>query len=334
MPVLWAQLDRAKGEKVAELKAQGMDYADRMEQLEKVEWPKPLREFVYDSFNAFADKHPWVGAEDVRPKSVARELFERGNSFDDYVRDYGLQRSEGVQLRYLNDAYKTLLQTVPEDLRDEGLDDVLAFLRGTVRSADSSLLDEWEALLDPTASGEEKARRLAAAQAHREALAARPRDTDALLREPRALKARVRTELHRLLLALARRDFAAAVAGLRAASADAAWTAEELEAELAPCLAALGALDTTPRARRPDRTALLPDGPKRSKPQQKLRAPGRVESAVEAMARDSGATGEEMEAAASVDSAPREEWMLECVVDLTVPRPEEEPLLELVRIGT
>src|SRR3954467_14354817 len=278
MPVLWAQLDRAKGEKVAELKAQGVDYADRMEQLEKVEWPKPLREFVYDTFNAFADRHPWVGAEDVRPKSIARELFERGSSFDDYVREYGLQRSEGVLLRYLNDAYKTLLTSVPEGMRDETLDDVIAFLRTTVRTTDSTLLDEWEALLDPAASAEEKARRLAAAQAHREASGARPRDTDTLLRDPRAFKARVRTELHRLLLALARRDFAGAAAGLRAASPDAAWTAEELEAELAPALVALGALDTTPRARRPDRSVLLPDGPKRFRAQQKLVAPARGES--------------------------------------------------------
>src|SRR3954469_15037382 len=274
MPVLWAQLDRAKGEKVAELKAEGLDYADRMEQLEKVEWPKPLREFVYQTFNAFADQHPWVGSEDVRPKSVARELFERGNSFDDHVRDYAVQRSEGVLLRYLNDSYKTLLQTVPEDSRDETFDDVLAFLRATVRAADSSLLDEWEALLDPAASGEEKARRLAAVQAHREALAARPRDTDALVRDPRALKARVRTELHRLLLALARKDFAGAAAGLRAPSAETAWTPAELEAELAPCLAALGALDTTPRARRPDRTVILSEGPKRFRVRQKLEKSG------------------------------------------------------------
>src|SRR4051812_25526738 len=288
-PVLWAQLDRAKGEKVAELKAQGVDYAERMEQLEKVEWPKPLRDFVYDTFNAFADRHPWVGAEDVRPKSVARELYERGISFDDYVRDYGLQRSEGVLLRYLNDAYKTLLQTVPEQYRDEAVDDVLALLRATVRGVDSSLLDEWEALLDPQASGEEKARRLAAAQAHREALAARPRDTDALLRDPRALKARVRTELHRLLLRLARRDFSGAAAGLRAASAETAWTPAELEAELAPCLAALGALDATPRARRPDRTVVLDDGPKRFRARQKLLAPARTGDAVEAMARAAGA---------------------------------------------
>src|SRR6185369_5220889 len=330
MPVLWAQLDRAKGEKVAELKAQGMDYADRMEELEKVEWPKPLRQFVYETFNAFADLHPWVGAEDVRPKSIARELFERGSSFDDYVRDYGLQRSEGVLLRYLNDAYKTLLQSVPEDARDEALDDVLAWLRATVRGVDSSLLDEWEALLDPTASGEEKARRLAAAQAHREALAARPRDTDALVRDPRALKARIRTELHRLLLALARKDFAGAASGLRAPSAEAAWTAAELEAELAPCLAVLGALDTTPRARRPDRTVVLDEGPKRFRARQKLLAPARTGDAIEAMAKAAGATEQEME---NPDAAP-EEWMLDCVVDLSRPRPEDEPLLELERIGT
>ena len=326
MPVLWAQLDRAKGEKVAELKAQGMDYAERMEQLEKVEHPKPLREFVYDSFNAFAARHPWVGAEDVRPKSVARELFERGASFDDYVRDYGLQRSEGVLLRYLNDSYKTLLQTVPSAERDEQLDDILAFLRATVRGADSSLLDEWESLLDPTASQEEKLRRLAALQAHREQLAARPRDTDSLLKEPRALAARVRTELHRLLLSLARKDFAGAAAALRPG-----WTAAELQAQLEPCLAALGgALDVTPRARRPDRSVLLPDGPKRFKAQQKLSAPARAQDKVQAMAEAAGATAAELE---SAGPSAHEEWMLDCSIDVTEPRPEDEPLLQLVRIG-
>ena len=318
MPVLWAQLDRAKGEKIAELKAQGVDYSDRMEQLEKVEWPKPLREFIYHGFNAFADRHPWVGAEDVRPKSVARELFERGSSFDDYVREYGVQRSEGVLLSYLNEAYKTLLQTVPEGARDETFDDLLAFLRATVRAADSSLLDEWEALLDPTASGEEKARRLAATQAHREMLAARPRDTDMLLRDPRALNARIRTELHRLLLALARRDFVAAAAGLRTP-----WTAADLEAELQPCLAALGALDITPRARRPDRSVVLADGVKRFRAQQTLLSPASASNSVEAQALAAGAAASEIE----------DEWMLDCAVDLTAPRPEDEPLLDLVRIG-
>src|SRR5207237_334925 len=176
--------------------------------------------------------------------------------------------------------------------------------------------------------------RLAAAQAHREALAAKPRDTDSLLRDPRALKARVRTELHRLLHALARRDFSTAAAGLRAASEESSWTAAELEAELAPCLGALGSLDTTPRARRPDRTVLLPDGSKRFRAQQKLVAPLRGESAIESMSRAAGATGEELERGSPVAEPTSEEWMLDCVVDLSVPRPEEEPLLELVRIGT
>jgi hypothetical protein len=153
------------------------------------------------------------------------------------------------------------------------------------------------------------------------------------LREPRLLGARVRTELHRLLVSLARRDFAAAAAGLRAVGGKPAWTPQELGRELAPCLAALGALDVTPRARRPDRTALLPDGTKRFRAQQKLLAPAGKGSAIEAMARAAGATGAELENA-SAAHAPQEEWMLDCVVDLGEARPEDEPLLELVRIGT
>jgi hypothetical protein len=148
------------------------------------------------------------------------------------------------------------------------------------------------------------------------------------LREPRTLKAGVRTELHRLLLALARRGFAAAASRLRAPSPDAAWSAAELEAELAPCLAALGALDTTPRARPPDRSVLLPDGSKRFRAHQKLLAPARAGSAIESMARAAGATEAEMV------SVSADEWMFDCIVDLTQPRPGDEPLLELVRIGT
>jgi hypothetical protein len=110
-----------------------------------------------------------------------------------------------------------------------------------------------------------------------------------------------------------------------------AWTAPELERELAPCLAALGALDVTPRARRPDRTVLLPDGPKRFRAQQKLLAPAGKGSAIEAMAQAAGATAAELE---NAGGAEQEQWMLDCAVDLSQPRPEDEPLLELVRIGT
>jgi hypothetical protein len=123
-----------------------------MEELEKLEYPKPLRDFVYGTFDAFALKHPWVGHANIRPKSVARDMLERFATFNDYVRQYELQRSEGVLLRYLSDAYKTLAQTVPESYRDEAVEEALQSLRRTVREADSSLIDEWERLQRPEAA--------------------------------------------------------------------------------------------------------------------------------------------------------------------------------------
>src|SRR6476619_1656926 len=117
-----------------------------MEELEKLTWPTPDPDFIYGTFNAFAAKHPWVGQEDVRPKSIARELFETCATFNDYVRDYGLQRSEGVLLRYFSDAYKTLATNVPEAARDEGVEDILAFLLTTLKQGDASLLEEWQSM--------------------------------------------------------------------------------------------------------------------------------------------------------------------------------------------
>ncbi len=350
IPVLRAQRDRAKGVKVAELKAQGMEYAERMEELEKVEHPKPLREFIYGSFNIFADKHPWVGQENVRPKSVARELYENCATFAEYVRDYSLQRSEGTVLRYLGDAYRALAQSVPEKYRDERVEDALTYLRETVRAVDSSLLDEWEALRDPAASALEKAKRLREMQE----MAARPRNVDAreeLLRDPRKLAARARAEMHRLLLALARKDYAGASESLRGADAAGAsdaemigtpnigtpiigtptiaaqesWTAEKLEAELAPALAALGALDVTPRARRPDRTVIHPDGEKRFRVSQKLLAPQRAQTLEEKAA---------LEGAEAADTTEADEWVIECEIDLSQPIPDGARLVQLLRIGT
>ena len=112
--VLRKQLDRLKTEKVAELKAAGVEYDDRMAELAKLEYPQPHREFIYGSFNAFAAKHPWVGQESIRPKSVAREMYEEFYSFAEYIREYELQRAEGMLLRYLTDVYKVLVQSVPE----------------------------------------------------------------------------------------------------------------------------------------------------------------------------------------------------------------------------
>jgi superfamily II RNA helicase len=148
--ILRKQLDKVKGEAVATMKAEGMDYDQRMEELERLEYPKPNREFIYATFNAFADRHPWVGEENIRPKSIAREMFENFRSFGDYIRDYELQRAEGLLLRHLNSVYKVLAQTVPDTVKTEPVQEMELYLRTLIRQVDSSLLDEWEKLKDPT----------------------------------------------------------------------------------------------------------------------------------------------------------------------------------------
>ena len=246
--VLYAQVDKLKTEKLDELKAAGVEYAERMEELDKITWPKPLGEFIYDTFNAFAAKHPWVGQENIRPKSVARDLLERFCSFHDYVRDYGLQRSEGVLLRYLSQAYKALLQTVPEAVRTEELDDILEQLRAMLRSVDSSLLDEWQSLRELPEGVVAVPTSAAAARVAAE----RPLAEDA-----RALGVRVRGELHRLLQALASKRWDEALLAIRPGG-DEPWTAERLAAELAPYFAEHASIDVTPRARRPSQTVIEP----------------------------------------------------------------------------
>jgi hypothetical protein len=240
--VLWAQVDRLKTEKLAQLKADGVEYAERMEELDKITWPKPLGDFIYDTFNAFSAKHPWVGQENIRPKSVARDMLERFCSFDDYVRDYGLQRSEGVVLRYLSQAYKALLQTVPETLRTEEVDDLLEQLRAMLRTVDSSLLDEWESLRATDG------RLLPIARPHA------PAQPEVLADDPRALAVRVRGEVHRLLKALATRRWDDALVAVKNGD----WTAESLAAELAPYYAEHASIDVAPRARRPHQTLIQP----------------------------------------------------------------------------
>jgi superfamily II RNA helicase len=147
--ILRAQVDKLKGQKVAELKAAGVEYDERMAELEKIEHPKPNAEFLYSSFAAFAAEHPWVAREALKPKSIAREMVENLQPFGGYVKEYGLARSEGLLLRYLSEVYKTLVQTIPEQSRTPELDDVTQYLGSLVRGVDSSLLDEWERMQHP-----------------------------------------------------------------------------------------------------------------------------------------------------------------------------------------
>jgi hypothetical protein len=147
--ILRKQLDHAKGERIAELKAEGMEFEERMIELEKVEYPKPLRDFLYDSFNDFATEHPWLEEENVRPKSIVREMLEDMLTFSGYVKRYGLQRSEGLLLRHINNTYKVLLHTVPVEAKNDLVLEAEDFLGEMIRRTDSSLMDEWERMQNP-----------------------------------------------------------------------------------------------------------------------------------------------------------------------------------------
>lgn len=147
--VLLKQVDKARGDLVNALKADGVPYEERMEKLEHVDYPKPNAEFLYEVFNAFKEAEPWVQDENVAPKSIVRDMWEKSATFGAYVKEYGLARSEGVLLRYLMNAYKVLLQTVPDERKSDALWDVIDWLEATLKTVDSSLLDEWNQLRNP-----------------------------------------------------------------------------------------------------------------------------------------------------------------------------------------
>ena len=147
--ILLAQQHAARGEAVAAMKAEGIEYDERMELLEAVTWPKPLEDLLEAAFERYRVSAPWLPEDAVSPKSVVRTMLEEAMTFGDLVRRYNLARSEGAVLRYLSDAYRALRQTVPEALRTPEVADVIEWLGEVVRQTDSSLLDEWEALTDP-----------------------------------------------------------------------------------------------------------------------------------------------------------------------------------------
>jgi superfamily II RNA helicase len=148
-PLLSAQQFRARGEAVAAMKAEGIEYDERMELLESVTYPQPLADQLHGAYEIYARGHPWVRDHELSPKSVARDMAERAMTFAEYVSFYGLARSEGLVLRYLADAYKALRQTVPEEARTEELADLTEWLGELVRQVDHSLIDEWEKLRNP-----------------------------------------------------------------------------------------------------------------------------------------------------------------------------------------
>ena len=165
-PVLQAQSKMARGEAIQAMKAEGIEYEERMELLEDVTYPKPLEEGLMHALAQYRETHPWVSDDDLSPKSVTRDMYENGQTFSEFIAHYGVTRSEGAVLRYLSDTYRALRQTVPDRHKTEELDDIVEWLGELIRQTDSSLLDEWEALTDP-----ESVQRAAEAVARGEELA-------------------------------------------------------------------------------------------------------------------------------------------------------------------
>ncbi|MDA8019916.1 MAG: DUF3516 domain-containing protein [Thermoanaerobaculia bacterium] len=252
--VLFKQEDKLKGDLIAKLKAEGVPYERRMEELEKVSYEKPLQKFIEETFETFHRQHPWVRGEDIRPKSIGRAMFEGYFSFNQYVRDYGLQRSEGVLLRYLSQLYKTLTHTVPEVAKTEAVYDVLGYFRTMIEHIDTSLLEEWESMLHPDLQLDEEAQE----QMRREMRAYE------LFHDPKAFRARVRAELHQLVRCLAEGDWEQATTSIRQGTegAENHWTDERFQEALAPYLQEYGEIVFDHRARQAQHTRLEKTGPR------------------------------------------------------------------------
>ncbi|MDQ3274504.1 MAG: DUF3516 domain-containing protein [Actinomycetota bacterium] len=235
--VISAQRFRARGEAVAAMKAEGIEYDERMELLEDVEHPQPLRELLEHAYEAYRRGHPWVADHQLRPKSVARDMYERAMTFHEYVGSYRLARSEGLVLRYLTDAYKALRQTVPESARTDEVADLTAWLGELVRQVDSSLLDEWELLTSPQA----------VVEAVRPGVSSLDDTPPPVTANARAFRVLVRNAMFRRveLAALRRYD------ELGELDADAGWDADRWRAAMSAYYAEYADLGTGPDARGP-----------------------------------------------------------------------------------
>lgn len=296
--ILRKQLDKLKSQKMAEMKMAGIEYDERMEELEKLEYPKPNREFVYSTFNAFADKHPWVGQENIKPKSIAREMFESFRSFSDYIRDYELQRAEGVLLRHLNSVYKVLAQTVPDAAKNDAVREMELYLGTMIRQVDSSLLDEWEKMRDPGYQRVEvKEARPPGAE---EAAADITRDT-------KVFTAAIRNRIFSFLRGLVNADLEQALTYLSSPQDPDGqpWTAARLQQALDAYHAEHQRICLDPNARNLRHTYVLPAEDKRI---------WRVQQML-------------------VDPEEHNDWVAEFEVDLARSRETAEPVLRLVRLG-
>ncbi len=213
--ILRRQLDQVKDEAMVAMKNEGIPFEERIAKLEELEYPKPCRDFIYNTFNAFSEAHPWIGQENIRPKSIAREMFENFRTFSDYINDYELHRAEGVLLRHLSGVHKVLAQTVPENFKTEPVQEMEAWIAGVLRGTDSSLLDEWERMRDPNFKPDEQEEK--------------PTEAPDITRNKREFTALIRTEIFRFLRPFSVENYAAAVS-----TVSGTCTAESLAALMEP----------------------------------------------------------------------------------------------------
>ncbi len=231
--ILYAQERKAKSELMAQLKADRVPYEERIEKLDQVSWPKPSEPFIRATFALFAERHPWVGRDDIRPKGVAREIYETYSEWNDYVKRMEIARVEGLLLRYLGQVHNTLARSVPDVHKTEEVHDMVAFFRAMIARVDSSLLQAWEELIRPSE---------------------KPTTPDApppeydLAQDRRGLRARIRSELQPIVRALASKRYAEIAELLHPASRE-EWGTARLEAELTDFYARYDALLYDPRAR-------------------------------------------------------------------------------------
>lgn len=226
-PLLYAQENQAKAAAVASMKAQGMEYDERMAALEEISWPKPLEELLSPAFSVYARSNPWVGDLELSPKSVIREMIENAMTFTELISRYDVGRSEGVILRYLSDAYRMMRQVIPEEIMTEELEAMISWLADLIRSVDSSLLDEWEAMMN----GEEltEAEEVSSTVGAERAFGADESGVIAFTANRHAFRNAVRRALFNFVELMSRDD----VDGLERASAQAA-DSDGLFAEAAP----------------------------------------------------------------------------------------------------
>ncbi len=86
---------------------------------------------------------PWARDYELLPKSVLRDMVETASDFKTYIGRYGIAKSEG-RLRYLSDAFRVLVRTLPPDGWTTACATSSPWLGFMVRTTDSSLVDAWE----------------------------------------------------------------------------------------------------------------------------------------------------------------------------------------------